>query len=442
MSWRDGLVLAARGVRRRIGRAALTVLAVSLAAALLTALLLIADTAKLRVIGQLTRGGPLATIRVEGSSLGEADLRRIAHLPDVRAVLPVAVTQEVVIPPDPATFRARPTAAKPTTGAAAAAGMPLVDGVIGIDVSHADRFPVTLLAGRLPTPGSRTEVAVTADYLGRVGVDRDAPASVLGTELELGAPRFLGSDLSSGVWARWTRAAIVGVVAQEAGSGDIVAPVGDVVRAQAFTAGGATPTSGLAEIPGVGTVALPTSASAFAAFLVEARSLDRVGAALDEMSALGYSTSAPENLVATVQKYLHVVQIVLTSIGIIALAIAALGIASALFAAIRERRREIGVMKAIGARDRDVRRIFLIEAGIVGVVGGLLGSIAGWGIARAVAAVVNAYLVSQGLQGVRLVAPLAVLAGAVAGALALSVVAGALPARRASRLPATEAVGE
>jgi ABC-type antimicrobial peptide transport system permease subunit len=59
-----------------------------------------------------------------------------------------------------------------------------------------------------------------------------------------------------------------------------------------------------------------------------------------------------------------------------------------------------------------------------------------------VAAVVNGYLVSQGLLGVRLVTPAPILAGAVVGSVALALVAGAVPATRAARLPAREAMGE
>ena len=103
---------------------------------------------------------------------------------------------------------------------------------------------------------------------------------------------------------------------------------------------------------------------------------------------VGFSTSAPESLIAQVQRYVHVVELVLAGIGLIGLAIAALGISNAMLAAIRERRREIGVLKAVGAADRDVRRIFLVEAGTLGFVGGVLGATIGFGVAR-IPAIVN-----------------------------------------------------
>ncbi|TMC29848.1 MAG: FtsX-like permease family protein [Chloroflexi bacterium] len=78
-----------------------------------------------------------------------------------------------------------------------------------------------------------------------------------------------------------------------------------------------------------------------------------------------------------------------------------MGVANALLAAVRERRREIGVLKAIGARDRDILRWFLLEAFAVGSVGGILGTVAGLLIALWVGVSVNDYLSQQGLQSIQ-----------------------------------------
>ena len=185
---------------------------------------------------------------------------------------------------------------------------------------------------------------------------------------------------------------------------------------------------------------LPTSR--YAGLFVVADGLNRVGDVRAAITRLGYSTSAPENLIETVRRYLHVVEIVLAGIGLIALLIAALGITNALLAAIRERRREIGVLKAIGARDRDIRRLFLIEAGLTGLVGGLIGTAIGYAIARVLGTVVNAYLLDQGLRGVDIGLPWPVLAGGIVGAALLAIAAGAFPAQRAARLPARQAMGD
>jgi ABC-type antimicrobial peptide transport system permease subunit len=182
--------------------------------------------------------------------------------------------------------------------------------------------------------------------------------------------------------------------------------------------------------------------SPYSALFVVASGLDRVTEVRESIDRIGFSTSAPETLIASVQRYLHVVEIVLGGIGSIGLLIAALGITNAMLAAVRERRREIGVLKAIGARDRDVRRVFLLEAGTLGFAGGVVGSVFGYALARALASVVNRYLTQEQLPGIAFGVPVAVLALAVVGATLLALVAGTLPAQRAARLPARQAMGD
>jgi ABC-type antimicrobial peptide transport system permease subunit len=289
---------------------------------------------------------------------------------------------------------------------------------------------VTVLAGRLAAAGSLVEVDVTQGYLERLGLTKKQAAAVVGTEVQLGAPRvFADSGLPMRFRSRWLRATIVGVVAQETAPGQFIVSVEQTRAARAWTAAGGD-AGGRVEIP----------TSPYSGLFVIANDLDKVNEVRRDITDLGYSTSAPENLVASVQRYLRVVEIVLGAIGAIALVIASLGIANALLAAVRERRREIGVLKAIGARDRDVQRVFLFEAGVLGLVGGTAGTALGFATALGVSAVVNRYLAAQGLAGVHLGLPVLVLGAAVVGSTLLALAAGAFPARRAARMPAREAM--
>ena len=430
MSWRDAFLAATRSLGRRAGRAALTVLAVALAAALLSALLIISTSARTRVLDQLAKGGPLAGIQVAAAAPGPAaldtdsprpgrardldasTLRQIKRLRGVRTVVPLETNPVLAEVPSTTLDAFRET-------------------IVGIDLRKVRTLPITVIVGRTPAIGSRTEIAVTDGYLRRVGLERKTAAKVIGTEVELGAPRvFPSRNGNSDVRGRWTRAEIVGVVAPQVVSAQFLGSAEMVQDARAWSE--ASDPEGGFQLP----------SSRYAGVFVVAGGLDQVGAVRARITRLGYSTSAPENLIETVRRYLRVVEIVLAGIGIIALAIAALGITNALLAAIRERRREIGVLKAIGARDRDVRRIFLLEAGMTGLVGGALGTIIGYGIARILGAVVNQYLVEQGLPGVAIGLPLPVLVGGVLGAAALAVIAGVIPAQRAARLPARQAMGD
>jgi hypothetical protein len=299
-------------------------------------------------------------------------------------------------------------------------GSVVFDQLVGVNLSRLSDFPVTLSAGRFPSPGSVTQVDVTPVLLARYGITGTRTRSVVGSQIILGAPRgFRSADGTPVFRSRWTKATIVGVVTQQAGSGGVLASLSLVRADQRWTAAAGSPYAGL---------------------FVIARGLDAVPSVRAAIEAVGYSTSAPENLIATVERYVHVVEIVLTGIGVIALAIASLGITNALLAAVRERRREIGILKAVGARDRDVLRSFLIEAGVMGALGGVIGTVLGLALARLVAAIVDGYLTSQGLAGVHVSTPYQLAVATVVGATVLAVAAGALPAWRAARLPAREAV--
>jgi putative ABC transport system permease protein len=127
--------------------------------------------------------------------------------------------------------------------------------------------------------------------------------------------------------------------------------------------------------------------------------------------------------------------------GSLALAVASLGIVNTLVMAILERRREIGVLKALGAADRDVRRLFFAEAGAMGLLGGIFGVALGWLIGRALTFGANIYLHRQDLPSVELSSvPWWMVAGAIAFSIGVSLAAGIFPASRAARLNPVEAL--
>jgi cell division protein FtsX len=445
VSWHDSLRLAFRSLVRRPGRTVLTILAVTLGTGLLMALGTIAGTADTRVISQLSKGGPAAAIKVvaaapdptqlasdnlvagKAKNLTQDAVNAIQRAPHVDSVVPILAMRVVAIPPP------RGTGAVPTTppvGGAAPLPDPIFETMVGVDLARVRQLPITLLAGRLPSTASLTEVAVTQGYLDRLHLDVNKPAAVLGSEIEFADPQFNSQDPVP-YRGRWFRASVVGVVAQDVSDGQFLVPIQQAQVARAWALKG--------EGDG-GDLPLPTST--YTGLVVVASSLDEVHAVRGEITVLGYATSAPEHLVASVQKYLHVVDIVLGGIGTIALVIACLGIANALLAAVRERRREIGVLKAIGARDRDVLRWFLWEAFAVGVAGGALGTLLGVAVAELVGAIVNGYLARQGLDSVQLGdISIAFLLAGIGGTIVLALVAGVIPALQAARLPARDAVG-
>jgi ABC-type antimicrobial peptide transport system permease subunit len=434
MSWIDSLALATKSLRRRPVRALLTILAVVLGTTLLVALGSVASTAGSRIVSKLNNGGPGTAIKVAASQADSDqaytdDLRAsgpkpitngtvetLRRSPRIAAVIPVMAARVLVVPPP---FG--------STAASVQAPAAFGDTMVGVDMRQAINLPITILAGRLPRPGSLSEVAVTESYLDHSGL----PVSkVIGTELELAEPQAFQSQTGLQFRGRWLRAEIVGVVSQQVGSGAVLAPVEQAQLARAWALSG---------VDGGSVLPLPTSP--YSGMIVLAPSLNDLHAARQIVTGLGYANSAPEHLVTSVLRYLRVVDLVLAAIGTIALGIAGMGVANALLAAVRERRREIGVLKAIGARDRDILRWFLLEALAVGSVGGVIGTAAGLLIALWVGVSVNDYLNQQGLQTIQfgdVSWPLMI--AAVVGTSLLAIAAGIIPALQAARLAPREAV--
>jgi len=106
-----------------------------------------------------------------------------------------------------------------------------------------------------------------------------------------------------------------------------------------------------------------------------------VQAAIDEM---GFQTFSSQQIADELGQFFIIVRVILGGIGAIALLVAAFGIANTMTMAIYERTKEIGIMKAIGATNRDVLQIFLGEAGAIGFLGGLFGVLLGWGGGKAI----------------------------------------------------------
>jgi ABC-type lipoprotein release transport system permease subunit len=86
--------------------------------------------------------------------------------------------------------------------------------------------------------------------------------------------------------------------------------------------------------------------------------------------------------------------------------------------------------------------VFLVEAGTLGFAGGVIGAAVGYGVARILAGMVNNYLAGQGLETVDLGVPVALLTAVVGGATLLALAAGVLPAARAARMPARQAIAD
>mgnify|MGYP001564559628 CR=1 FL=1 len=149
-----------------------------------------------------------------------------------------------------------------------------------------------------------------------------------------------------------------------------------------------------------------------------------------------FSVQTPVQSVDTINTILGVIRIVITGIASISLLIGGIGIANTMFTSVLERRREIGVMKAIGARNRDILSIFLFEAAFLGLVGGIVGAIIGLSLAFMVSGAASSFL---GIEfNVSVSFPLILFS--LSFSLLIGILSGIIPAYQASKLNPIEAL--
>jgi putative ABC transport system permease protein len=150
-----------------------------------------------------------------------------------------------------------------------------------------------------------------------------------------------------------------------------------------------------------------------------------------ELQALTYSDVADSigQITSTINAFL-------AGIAGISLLVGGVGVMNTMYTSVLERTKEIGVMKAVGAKNSHVLSIFLIESGLMGLVGGIVGTILGLLTNVAATKLISTL---AGLELVIVISPVVIIATLV-GSFALGALAGLWPARRASKLRVVEAL--
>jgi len=149
-----------------------------------------------------------------------------------------------------------------------------------------------------------------------------------------------------------------------------------------------------------------------------------------------FNILTPEQILKQLNSILGLVQAILTSIAAISLVVGAIGIMNIMFTAVLERTKEIGIMKSLGARNRDIMLLFLLESGLIGLVGGIIGIIIGFGIAFGVQGAAAA--AGFGLLKIKLDLTLCIIGLLLS--VGVGMLSGALPARRAALLHPVDAL--
>jgi putative ABC transport system permease protein len=132
--------------------------------------------------------------------------------------------------------------------------------------------------------------------------------------------------------------------------------------------------------------------------MVKVEDVDDVLDVAEQIKGMGFQAYTSMEYVQGINSFYVILQVIFGGVGAIALLVAAIGIANTMAMAILERTREIGLMKALGATNRDILTVFLGEAAGIGFLGGLGGIITGWSAGQLLNVLALVYLARQSAQ--------------------------------------------
>ncbi len=161
----------------------------------------------------------------------------------------------------------------------------------------------------------------------------------------------------------------------------------------------------------------------------------------DKISSMGYSVTTIADTIDQVDQIFKVIQIVLGFFGLVALMVASIGMFNTMTIALLERTRDIGIMKAIGVKDRDVSLIFLLESALIATSGGALGVAGGWLVSKIINFAINLLAKSVGGEPQTLFSmPMIFSLGIIFFSVLVGVATGFYPSKRASKLNPLDAL--
>ncbi len=412
MHWRDTLKVGLGSAGRRPLRTALTTMGVAIGIAAMSLIVALAGglqqalDAPALATSQVHQVAvyPVADAQTPGFS--SATLATLARMPHVRAAWgDVGMT---------GTF----SAAGPALGGATPGVAPSGD-LVSLPPRGASSFLPALAAGRMPASDKASEILLTDGEAAALGFS--SPAAAVGTLVKFSA--------TAGAVAPGGR----NVVTQRV---PMTLLVVGIVSSNYMPAGapGALAPNGLMHIYWT-TLSGPNGwkTGEYSSITLLADSGLSVETLRRHVDALGFQTQTFGDQFRNFEDLLSKLRLALLGLAIVALLLACLGIANTMYTAVLERTKEIGVLKAIGARSRDVLLLFLAEAAGIGLAGGLVGAFVAVGLGRLGNAAVDRLtqsITGSGFEVFRTDVPIVLIALLIA--VVLSTVSGLLPALRAA----------
>ncbi len=433
MSFFDLLSLILDNLGRRKARVALTAIGVIIGTAAVVVLVSLAIGLQRSATSQLYGIGDLSLIQVYPNYEGEAPmkggsgqasnialvtddtLRELAALPGVAAVIPRDYLQGQGM----VTYDRLETWANLT----------------GIGARDLSEMGLTAAQGELKLERGTAVIGsmVAMNFYDpnyRPGQEMPEPPELMGQQVKL----VLSKWDQDGVEIRKTVSLrVAGVIAETSGEADwsIYMPLNDVTSYNEWFSG----------------KRINRRRDGYNMATVRVEDVQQVLDITQQITDLGYQAYTPQSYVQGINSFFLVLQVVFGGVGAIALLVAAIGIANTMTMAILERTREIGLMKAVGATNRDVLSVFLGEAAGIGFLGGVGGVILGWTAGQIINVLALSYLAGQAAEtggapptNSAVFTPLWLPIFALVFATLIGVVSGLYPALRAATLAPVNAI--
>lgn len=175
----------------------------------------------------------------------------------------------------------------------------------------------------------------------------------------------------------------------------------------------------------------------YSRLMVNVEDMDHVSEVQRMINEMGYQTYASAEWIESDMQVMNIIQAVLGGIGAVSLLVAAIGITNTMMMSIYERTKEIGIMKVIGCKVFDVQLLFLIEAGYIGLIGGVFGVLLSYGLSVVVNKVVAGS--ELGLKNLSQI-PFWLAGTSVLFAILIAMLAGLAPSIRATKLSPLSAI--
>lgn len=178
----------------------------------------------------------------------------------------------------------------------------------------------------------------------------------------------------------------------------------------------------------------------YSKLLVKAKDTEVLEGLRDKLQADGFMVSARIDLITQARKFTNIVTIILGVFGITALIVSAIGMFNTMLVGFLERIYEVGILKSLGATDRDVQNLFLVEASIMGLMGGLGGIVIGVGGGKVLNLIISLFSKNFGGDSISLfMAPFWFIGLILIFSILIGFVSGWWPAHRAAGLSPKEA---